>query len=604
MDIKTMPIFNYFKFIILTVVFLFHSFSYAKEISLYVSPQGSDSNNGSITTPYRTLVKVQAVIRSLRSQLLNGKYKKVVINLRAGFYPLNKPLVFTSEDGGTNDCIIEFKAYEKEKVIISGGRYLPKKWIKMGKYWKLRLPPDINATYLNQLFADGKRLNRCSSKILYTAGPMIKYTDSIDSSNPVKYQELQKKIEQDILPHCTFSYLDKDLSEIPDIDNAEILLYHSWDCTWHNVYKVDEEEKVVYLRSPSYYPVGFFSKKTRYVVENSKKYLTKQGQWYFDKKKKELWYLARGSEDPNRLHFIVPQLNQLLILTGNETTNSPVQNIIFTNLNFQYTIAPRGINVESKVIYSFKESLPWLDGNTGFTDYQAATQCGQSVALKFAKKILFSSCSFSKLGNYGVKVDKYSDNNTLSNCSFSDLGGGGVIIGYNQRNAFDAGVLPSASPLNNSVIKCKLNNLGIIYPSAVGIAIMNAQQSYIYGNELYDIAYTGISCGWTWGLGVSYTYDNIIENNRIHDVMKTLADGGGIYTLGVQPGTVIKGNTIYNIHRLKDAIGSDNNGIFFDEGSSKIFVEKNRIYNIQNEKVRFNKSNAILMKWSGNNFEY
>ena len=68
-----------------------------------------------------------------------------------------------------------------------------------------------------------------------------------------------------------------------------------------------------------------------------------------------------------------------------------------------------------------------------------------------------------------------------------------------------------------------------------------------------------------------------IERNHIHDIGKTLlSDMGGIYTLGHQEGTVIRGNRIHNIEM--DSYGGW--GVYLDEGSSDILVEDNIAYDL------------------------
>ena len=48
------------------------------------------------------------------------------------------------------------------------------------------------------------------------------------------------------------------------------------------------------------------------------------------------------------------------------------------------------------------------------------------------------------------------------------------------------------------------------------------------------------SIGWIWGFRDTITCNNRIENNLIHDIgAGILSDMGGIYTLGIQPGTVV-----------------------------------------------------------------
>src|SRR5262249_48762236 len=91
----------------------------------------------------------------------------------------------------------------------------------------------------------------------------------------------------------------------------------------------------------------------------------------------------------------------------------------------------------------------------------------------------------------------------------------------------------------------------------------------------HDLYYTGISCGWTWGYGKTLAHGNIIEANHIHDVGRDwLSDLGGIYTLGVQPGTVIRKNIIHDIigHRYGGW------GIYLHEGSSHIPGEDTLVF--------------------------
>jgi hypothetical protein len=58
--------------------------------------------------------------------------------------------------------------------------------------------------------------------------------------------------------------------------------------------------------------------------------------------------------------------------------------------------------------------------------------------------------------------------------------------------------------------------------------------------------------------------NNLIEGNHVHHVAQRLADTGGIYTLGDQPGGVLRGNYIHDITRFSGVALV--NGIFFDKG--------------------------------------
>ena len=84
--------------------------------------------------------------------------------------------------------------------------------------------------------------------------------------------------------------------------------------------------------------------------------------------------------------------------------------------------------------------------------------------------------------------------------------------------------------------------------------------------------------------------------------MQRLCDGGCIYTLGFQPGTVIRGNHLHDVHRSQFAQGAPNNGMFIDEGSKGYLFEQNVIYDTSAELVRFNQCACDWHTWRDNHF--
>ena len=104
---------------------------------------------------------------------------------------------------------------------------------------------------------------------------------------------------------------------------------------------------------------------------------------------------------------------------------------------------------------------------------------------------------------------------------------------------------------------------------------MLSDRNVISHNHIHDLYYTGISVGWRWGYAESAVRDNVIEKNHIHDIGQGwLSDMGGIYMLGVQPGTVLRGNLIHDV--TKSSYGGW--AIYLDEGSSHMVVENNICY--------------------------
>ena len=80
---------------------------------LFVSPDGSDQNDGSINSPYLSAKKALAEVRSLK---INAPNKDIVINFREGNYRIGESLTLDSLMSG-----VSLEAYKDEKAIFSGG---------------------------------------------------------------------------------------------------------------------------------------------------------------------------------------------------------------------------------------------------------------------------------------------------------------------------------------------------------------------------------------------------------------------------------------------------------------------------------------------------
>jgi hypothetical protein len=76
--------------------------------------------------------------------------------------------------------------------------------------------------------------------------------------------------------------------------------------------------------------------------------------------------------------------------------------------------------------------------------------------------------------------------------------------------------------------------------------------------------------------------------------MQILSDGGGIYMLGLQPGSKITNNQIHDVK--VNAGRAESNGMFLDEGTTDVLVENNLIYNIAKSPLRFHKATINLVK--------
>ena len=154
-----------------------------------------------------------------------------------------------------------------------------------------------------------------------------------------------------------------------------------------------------------------------------------------------------------------------------------------------------------------------------------------------------------------------------------DLGAGGIRVGDIEM----AEAIPH--PCGGHIITDNhIHHIGLVNAPAVGILIMLSGQNQIAHNEIDHTFYTAISVGWTWGYGESPCQDNKVEFNHLHDLGQgMLSDMGGVYTLGIQPGTVVRNNLIHDVN--VSVYGGW--GLYTDEGSSGIVFESNVVYRCQ-----------------------
>jgi len=277
------------------------------------------------------------------------------------------------------------------------------------------------------------------------------------------------------------------------------------------------------------------------------------------------------------------------------TLDNPVRNLRVQGLRFEYAAFP----------------LP-PQGYAGIQAGHFASRGPQwnilpaAIELEAAVGCRIENCRILRTGSSAIGLRRGCRQNVIAGNEIADVGGSGIQIGEpageKQEEAFNPNPAnPSVLVRGNVVSNNHIHHAGQEYFGAVGIWIGFAQSTTVEHNLLHDLPYTGISVGWDWGSRPTPCRDNRIEYNHIHHVMGQLSDGGGIYTLGWQPGTVLRGNLIHDTDRLHGR--ADQNGIFFDQGSKGYLVEENIIYRTPGGgPIRFNLNQPSWHTFRNNSF--
>ena len=502
-----------------------------QEVRFYVSPSGRDCWSGKLDVPntertdgpFATIEQARQAIRDLKAG--GGLTGPVRVLLREGVYELNEPLTFTPADSGTSACPITYSAFPGEKPILSGGRQITG-WRAgeiNGKSCLAAELPEVSdgMWYFTQLFVNNER--RDTSRL-----PESGYFRFAAMPEARKVPDFHKGPEY-------AEFVPGDLAAWRNMDDVEIVVLQAWFDKHLKIAEVDEKKHVVKFVTPGGSLRDEKVLPARYYVKNVAEAVNRSGQWYLDRPTGRLCYLPREGETAKNLQAVAPRLERLVVFQGEDS--QLVEHIRMERLAIRHA------------------EFRYPPGNTGAN--QAAHDIPGAVLFDKSTGCALYACEISAVGGYGAEMNGQADR--LIACRIGDLGAGGVKIGGNK----------------NIVSDCYIYDGGAIYHQGVGILVFNCNGTRIRHNEVCRFDYTGVSCGWMWGYTDTGAGDNRIEYNHIYGIGRgVLSDMGGIYTLGVQPGTVLRGNVIHDVSRY----GYGGWGIYLDEGSSDMLNEDNIIY--------------------------
>ena len=506
------------------------------DADFYVSPDGSDENDGSFSHPFATVTAARDAVRALDKSGKNG----VTVAIKAGEYRTG--CIDFGADDGSESCPVTYTAYGDGEVLLNGGIRIPSSAFSdiTDKTVLDRLSGDAKKNALVcDLFALGLTAEDYG-KIHAIGAYNTAWAYGGDYTGPVYAGVFANGSRCSIARYPdegfikTGSVVSEGGAETPDgplgdtyapdkktvkrisawqtLDDVWMMGF--WKYDWADgstpVASFDKEKGEITTKFYSRYgakddaPFFFFN-----VLEE----LDSPGEWYIDRENGKLYFYP-----PDDISKCEVEMS---------LSTEPVIRVSGTN----------GINFRNLTISNTRENAVVINGGN----------------------ITVEHCKVRNTGGTAVIAD--GNNITVRDCEISDTGRGGIYL--------SGGDAPTLTPSGNIAVNnlvCRISEIYLTYQPGISLYGVGNRAEH---NEIYDSPHEAITYSGN---------DNIIAYNRIHEVCKITSDAGAIYAgrSWCSYGNKILYNCIYNLG-TSDFTPC---GIYLDDALSGQTVEGNLLVNV------------------------
>lgn len=527
-----------------------------EDLKIYVSPEGSDENEGSEEFPLLTLEGAKEKLRLLRETDIRIPAEVI---FKGGTYRLETGVDFDAQDSGSENGNVTYKAEDGEKVYFKGSMELD---VSKGMHItdeeiKGRMYSDVVD---NVLQFD---LNDLGFPYQLDVMKNIKYAYSLGGEN--QYQEYVNL------------YLDGKAQTIAQWPNGENN-FASWA-------EVVEEGDVQGGTKP-----GAF----RYVEENPSRWVNADNAWIGGFHANEYLYerTTLGSVDSeNKIINLAWPASSGVKSTGSrrwkafnllEELDVPGEWFIDVNTMILYYYPPRDLEGETLEIAYLNEHMLELENVSYITFEGIEFSQGRRLAFKMTEvsDITIDNCNFINMESSAIvatstkkaETDKHwwqrqnidaMYNCNITNCKFYNIGACAVSL--------DGGNVDTLKKGENKVENCVFSRIALnekydatIYVKGCGNSVVNNNISAANDQAIY---YFG--------------NDHVIKNNEIYDVVKIFDDAGVIYTGRNynHRGTEIAYNFIHDVEPVEVYTRGYNPSVYLDDSASGQNVHHNIFVN-------------------------
>ncbi|THF76279.1 hypothetical protein E6C55_19475 [Cohnella fermenti] len=543
--------------------------------ALYVAPNGSDSNLGTINHPFKTLEKARDVIRGLKTHGKGGlPTGGITVILREGVYERTSSFELGEADSGEAGKPIVYKAYPGETVRLTGGHNLEKNGfvpVTDTDVLSRIIDPDARGKVLvYDLAAHGltdygvisrhgyylaNDLSQVPPMELYVEGQgmtlarwpndsTVQMDEILDPGPTKKDADLQDR-------GGTFTYTYDRPQYWTQADDIWLdgIFGYSWEWSYNKIESIDTTNKTITLRYgemsgifKNWYPDFHFA-------SNLLEEIDMPGEYYIDRDNGKLYYL------PNA---------EFLASASPEITVTMLKTPMINALNASY------ITFDGLILENGRDSAAVIAGgsHTTIENSEIRNFTNSGVLINTQSRFFYSEI-VPGAGTY----------NGVRNTHIHHIGGTAVTLTGGNRTTLEPG--------NNFVENSHIHDFAYYhkaYNPGVHLSGVGNRMSH---NELHDAPHPGV---------LIFGNDHLVEYNEIYDVCKMFSDLGAIYmNEGEKPqsrGTLIYRNYFHNIGESKAGV----QGIYPDNFTMGITIQENIFYKMGNSAILNNGGSHIRTK--------
>ena len=467
--------------------------SSAIALDVHVSPDGSDSGEGTLDEPVRTLAAARELARSRA-----GK-EPVTVILHDGIYYLDQPFVLTFDDSGAVDAPVVYRAAHEGKAILSGGMPLELQWApyRDGIY-QAKTPQGLA---FDQLFVNGVRQM------------MARYPNYDPAKSDVPFHG---SAEDAIAPERVAEWAD------PAGGFMHAMHAALWGDMHYLITGKDGQGDLLYTggwqnnrRSEPHARFRF--------VENIFEELDAPGEWFLDGKSATLYFRPPADVELDAASVEVVRLANLVEFRGSK--EAPVRFVGFQGIVFRHA---------TRTFMDNKEPLLRSD----WTTYR-----GGAIFFNGAEDCFLRDALIDQVGGNALFVNNYNRRITVRDSIISEAGANGIafvgspeavrspLFEYGQTQPLEnidrtPGPKTEDYPADCLVEECLIYRTGRFEKQTAPVQISMAMSITVRHCSIYDVPRAGINIGdGCWG-------GHTIEYCDVFDTVKETGDHGSFNSWG------------------------------------------------------------------------